>query len=80
MCLCLSAVCAACVCVRESVCACVHGLEESGSLIASASLPTLKWPLPQGRDSWLYGERERAGSAAGRRYGGAEGEWEGPDI
>lgn len=35
----------------KCVCACVCGVEKSGSLIAFARLPTLKWSLPQGRDS-----------------------------
>lgn len=61
MCLCLSAVC--------TVSVCVCSIEESGSLIASASLPTLKWPLPQGRDSWLYGKTERGGVCREKRYG-----------
>lgn len=38
------------VCVLVRVCVSAYGVEESGSLIAFARLPTLKWPLPQGRD------------------------------
>lgn len=30
------------------MCMCVLGVQESGSLIAFARLPTLKWPLPWG--------------------------------
>lgn len=54
------------VCVCMFVCVCVNGIEESGSLIASAGLPTLKWPQPQGRDSWLCGKMKKGWGLARR--------------
>ncbi len=61
-----------CVCVCVFVCVCLNGVEESGSLIAFARLPTLKWPLPQGRDSWLHGKMEQGGEYGKGRYGRRE--------
>lgn len=57
--------------MQVCVCVCVNGTEESGSLIASAGLPTLKWPQPQGGKRFLTrGVREGAGPRTARkRYG-----------
>lgn len=69
-----------CVCLHVCVCVCVYGVEESGSLIASARLPTLKWPLPQGRDSWLYGKMERGGESGKEKIWEKGVKWEGRGI
>ena len=73
-----------CVCVCVRVCACVwgcaYGVEESGSLIAFARLPTLKWPLPQGRDSWLHGKMERGGEYGEEKIWDEGVKWEGRGI
>lgn len=67
-------------CKFTCVSACVYGVEESGSLIAFAGLPTLKWPLPQGRDSWLHGKIERGGEYGKGKIWEKGVKWEGRSI